>query len=334
MWKTKFVHKTGFLPLEKLLLAVVICFEIIETDMKKSFVLFLSMCFGAAGVLNAQHTTLLNPQNKQQIQKFKEQKVAVQTTFLEVNGSQAPYAMAKFDSEGRILNNISPKNRQYFSYDANGRLSNFIDSAHDGRRFWKNEYAFAFDAQGQPANFKLNKQTSTFTYNAAKRELIEVNGSATTTYRYNEENKITEEVTEGGDEPNVHKYMYNKYGDLVMEIIAKNNPNGTDTTRISYAFDSKGKLLRKQINQVLRMNESEDPTVPPTVTKNTKTFQYAYDVRTGLLTSETVVSSNPKESGKTEWTYDNFGLPIKEAKLDAAGKPIQAFVYKYSYIRQ
>ncbi|MGZ8569378.1 MAG: hypothetical protein ACXWW0_08330 [Bacteroidia bacterium] len=300
----------------------------------KDFVLFLTLCFGATGTIKAQHQNLLNPQSKQEIQKFKEQKVAAQSAFFELNGSQTPFGIAKYDAEGRILTNITPKKRQYFTYDANGRLSNFIDSAHDGRRFWPNEYAFAFDAEGRPANFQLGKQTSNFTYNPVKRELTEVKGSATTIYRYNEENKITEEVTEGGDEPKTHKYLYNKYGDLVLEIIAKQNANGTDTTRISYAFDSKGKLLRKQIAQTTRMNESEDPTIPPTVTKNTKIITYAYDIRTGLLTSENIVSSNPKESGKTEWLYDNTGLPVKESKLDAAGKQIQALVYKYSYIRQ
>lgn len=301
--------------------------------MKKSFVLFLAFCFGTVGLLKAQYQTLLNPQPAQQIQKFKEQKVAAQTIFLDINGSQAPYGLVKFDEDGRITKNITPKNHQHFSYDANGRLTSFIDSAHDGRRFWKNEYAFTFDAEGRPANFKLCKVTSNFSYDGTKKELVEACGNAKTTYRYNEENKITEEITEGGDEPKTHKYIYNKYGDLATEIIALQNANGTDTTRILYTYDSKGRLLRKMEINTRRMNESEDPTVPQTITKSTKTTNYTYDVRTGLLTAENTVSSNPKESGKTEWMYDNFGLPIKESKLDASGKPVQAFIYKYSYVR-
>ncbi len=301
--------------------------------MRKRLVLFLVSCF-ALQQANAQYQNLLNPQNTQQIQKFKEQKVVVQTAFLDVNGSQSPYGMFKFDTEGRILSNITPKNHQHFTYDASGRIITFIDSAHDGRRFWKTEYAFAYDADGRPATFKLGKQTASFSYNAATRELAEVNGNAKTIYRYNEENKLVEEVTTGGDEPKTHKYIYNKYGDLANEIIARQDANGTDTTRISYSFDSKGKLMRKMVTQTRRMNESEDPTEPQTVVKTTKTYNYVYDVRTGLITTENMVSSNPKESCKTEWTYDNFGLPVKETKLDGTGKPIQTMVYKYSYTRK
>ncbi|RYD72581.1 MAG: hypothetical protein EOP53_21680 [Sphingobacteriales bacterium] len=302
--------------------------------MKKGLGLFFVFGMCVCNFVQAQYQPLLNPQSTQQIQKFKEQKVAAQSIFMDVNGSQAPYGLVKFDEHGRILKNITPKNHQHFTYDENGRLTSFIDSAHDGRRFWKNEYAFAFDAEGRPQNFKLGKTTSNFIYDAAKRELVEATSTAKTIYKYNEENKITEEITEGGDQPKVHKYIYNKYGDLASEILAQKNLNGTDSAKTIYTYDSKGKLLRKQVTTIQSVDDAGDPTTPPTVTKTTKVINYAYDIRTGLLISENIVCSNPKENCKTEWTYDNFGLPIKESKLDATGKPIQAFVYKYSYVRK
>src|SRR5688572_29622321 len=104
--------------------------------MKKILASVFMLCFGVTGAVNAQYYSLLNPQTQQQIAKFKEQKVAVQTAFIDMNGNQAPYGISKYNAEGKIIANINPKNHQHFVYDESGKLVSFIDSANDGRRFF------------------------------------------------------------------------------------------------------------------------------------------------------------------------------------------------------
>jgi YD repeat-containing protein len=298
----------------------------------------MAVCLGMTVKSSAQYDDMLHPQKAEEISKLKTQRFNMQTQFMELNGPETPVGISYFDAEGRILKSVNKDHHQYFTYDAAGRLASWLDSANDGRRFWKNEYSFEYDADGRPRAFQLAKKKAAFSWDASKNTLSEElseNGKPTEkhTYVYTPENKLSEEMYAdiSGKLIKKRRLIYNKYGDLGSEISLEVRSGEQDSTTCIYTYDNKGRLLNKKLNfysRASRADGSADSAAPVKTVKN-QTISYAYDIK-GALASESLASSIPSENRKTEYRYDQLtGMLATEVFYDNTNKVSRKMNYKY-----
>ena len=297
--------------------------------MKKVLAILLgSVC--VCSTASAQYETWRFPQKAEEIQKMKSAAVSNVTVFAEVNGIQSPYGIYFYDKEGRIQRKADPQSHAQYSYDEQGRVARCIDSAFDGRRFFATSYSFAYGPEGTLQGCQVGKTALNFTYNAASRELTEVENESTTRYyRYNEDGKLVEEVSGDAENPYRRKLVYNKYGDLASEVLVRSTATSRDSMITVYSFDSKSHLVRKQTN-TFHTDISEDPTMPVAETKKIEIWAYTYALN-GTLTTEAKTSpTTPAENYRIEYQYDVKMMPLKSLQFNSQNKLEKTLVYKYS----
>jgi YD repeat-containing protein len=298
--------------------------------MKKAILLLCVAAF-VCSTASAQYETWRFPQKAEEIQKIKTAGIERVTVFAEINGSQVPYGIRFYDKEGRIVRNVDAQTHAYYWYDAQGKVLKCVDSSFDGRRFFPTSYAFSYAPDGSLKGCQIGKTDLSFTYNAANRELSEVENESTTRYyRYNEDGKLIEDVSGDAENPYRRKLVYNKYGDLASEVLVRSTATSKDSIITVYSFDSKSHLVRKQTN-TFHTDISEDPTMPVSETKKIEIWAYTYAMN-GTMTTETKTSpTHPAENYKVEYQYDNMKLlPLKEMRYNSQNKLEKTFVYKYN----
>jgi hypothetical protein len=297
--------------------------------MKKAAVLIFGTVFFSGAAL-AQYETWRFPQKADEIQKMKTAKIENVTIWAEIDGTQSPYGIRFYDKDGRITRNIDVKSHAWYWYDVQGRMQKCIDSAFDGKRFTPSVYTFNYTPDGGLQNCQAGSSMISFAYNAGSRELSElVNENTTRYYRYNENNKLAEEVSGDADNPYRRKLIYNKYGDLASEVIVRSTATQRDSLIIVYSFDSKAQMVRKQMNS-FHTEYSGDETMPATETKKIEIWAYTYAMN-GTLTTEAKTSpTHPAENYKIEWQYDQFTqLPLKAVHYNGQNKVEKTLIYKY-----
>lgn len=287
---------------------------------------------------SAQYSELRSPQTNAEIQKMRSMHIRAVTQFLELNGSAAPIGVTYLDTAGRITRIASKDHHGHFAYDGQGRLSTWIDSVNDGRRFEKKEYSFVYDEAGHPKNFKICKQACTFTYDQAGHKITEniVNGTqaASKIYMLNEDGKIVNErMSSPTGEAYWHKFIYNKYGDLASEIKVSHNADGTLDSMVSiYTYDSKGRLIRRHNACRKGFTQSRDSLGHVSLKGGEivqQNYSYIFDMA-GNMTTETLASTKADEGYKIEYQYDPTQLLTRQIKYDSHNKEVSRYAYKYS----
>lgn len=307
--------------------------------MKRNILLCLLSIAGSFSIASAQYADIRNPQTNKEIQVIHKQKVRRQIQYIVINGIEAPFGAATYDTSGRILSNTNARLRQHYAYDAHGRLISFVDSVSDGRRFTKNDYSFSYDSKGMPQQCSINGVKSGFSYDAGKKELSEQRAEASgeqakRLYSFNEGGKLIREefFTPAGIMEKNHKLIYNMYGDLASEITVATLPNGDKDSSVQiYTYDSKGNCIRKQHTHALTAHIDEDAAnaqEEPETEITTMIHTYTYD-RYGNRATENMQSSKAAENYRKEWVYEMNGLLESESTYDAANKLVKKFNYKY-----
>lgn len=309
------------------------------------FFLIATLCWNNKA--NAQYEDLRFPQSETESNWIKTHKITSQVIYMSLKGSEAPYGIVKYDANGRITLKANQKSRFHYVYDDQGRLSQFLDSTTDGRRFWKKAYSFTYNEDGKLKSAQLADSSAIFNFLSDANTMIEqiktpTGNSITREYTFTPEGKysIIKEKDAKGEVYFYHKYVYNKYGDLAAEVYVKQTEKGADSTVIMNTYDSKGRLLRKQkINTLLSLpaNNDESAAIPepagnisaPTVLSTRKdVFNYTYN-NDNQTTTETMSSTEKNQGYKKEWIYDNFGTVIKLNNFNAEGALEMSFIYHY-----
>jgi hypothetical protein len=287
--------------------------------------------------IRAQYFDATHRQSADEIEKFKNEKVKMVTISLSEAGNEVPYSVSFFDMSGRVTFIVNPKHHEHFTYDNKGRMDYWLDSANDGRRFEKFEYFFGYNPDNRINSYRTAATSSTFTAigtDGIKEDVLK-NGVLIEQhlYTYTPDGKLTIEFFKdtSGKQLYLHKFYYNKYGDLSSEIVV--NPIkrcAGDSTTIINTYDSKARLIQKQktittFNCDLRVPNS--PVIKKTISEN---IVYTYDNK-GRTVTEALTSSNPMLNYRKEYQYSDENLITKELTFDSNGKQSKQLIYKYYY---
>jgi len=286
--------------------------------------------------VNAQYDANVHRQTDQEIQKFKKERLHFVTISLSEQGNEVPYAANYYDTSGRVIMMVTNKHHEHFGYDNNGRMNYWLDSANDGRRFEKIEYNFGYDGNNRVNSYETNKTKSQFAIGGGQEvnEDVMKNGVVVEkhSYTYTQEGKLTLEVFKdmSGNLVYSHKILYNKYGDLASEIIINPYKNCKgDSTAIINVYNSKGLIVHKQKN-VTNFSCGQATSLNPEKKTITNSIGYQYDSK-DRLTIETLMSGDPTQNGRKEYSYNDDNLIAKEMDFDGKGASTGNKIYKYYF---
>jgi len=297
-------------------------------------IIFAVLCsFSRAQYFEATHR-----QSADEINQLKTHNIREKITYIQQADNSVPFGVTFYDTGGRVVFIANPNHHEHFIYDEKGRMTGWVDSVNDGRRFEKHEYQFGYNSKGTINLYKTSTTESKFfPLGQNIQEDVLHNGIVIELrkYDYNNDRKVTLELfREPGPDSlgkitYFHKILYNKYGDLASEIVY--NPLKDckgDSTVLINTYDSKGKLIHKQRS----IKKLSCGAIANTIDRKmeTESVSMVYNA-SGKLTNESMVSSDPSLSYKKEFVYNENGILVKELGYDGKGKSTTNILYSYNY---
>ena len=291
---------------------------------------------GFSRISYGQYYNETHRQTADDIKLIRSSNLKTRFSYIEQAGSSVPYGVNYYDTGGRVTFIATPMHHEHFSYDNRGRIVYWLDSANDGRRFEKFEYHFGYDDKGTVNLYKTTKTESMFSANSQEvKEDILRNGTVLErhTYNHNNDGKLTQETSNEMVKDSVgkllysHKLFYNKYGDLASEIIY--NPLKDckgDSIIIINTYDSKAKLIHRQ--KSLKTMKCETPASVIERKTISESISYTYNAA-GLLTQESMISSDLSLNYVKKYLYNEKGILVREQGFDDKGKSTTDMVYSY-----
>ena len=173
-----------------------------------------TICFGVFFIgfihlSHAQYFDATHRQSHEETELLKAHNIREKITYIQQGDNTAPYGVNYYDTGGRVIFIANPMHHEHFRYDDKGRMTYWLDSANDGRRFEKHEYYFGYDSKGALNLYKTEGAESRF---------------------FNSDNNVQEDILHKGLVTEVRKYSYNNDGKLILELFKE--PGNDSTAKI------------------------------------------------------------------------------------------------------
>jgi hypothetical protein len=197
--------------------------------------------------VSAQYERILTPLSAEEIAKYKNAgvKMEKQEATGNIQLSTAENKIRYISPDGLLLGQFTYKERQYFMYDEAGKVARALDSlvvATD--KFDVFKYSVNYAANGKPQQMVINKDWSTFQWDAAKNELTETlshDTPAVNVYKYDGQGRLimSKSFTQSRYLLEKHELNYTKGGLLYTEILVQYNGASKDSIAAYYFYNDK-----------------------------------------------------------------------------------------------
>jgi hypothetical protein len=300
------------------------------------YVFFLSALMIFPSRLSAQYDDLRYPQAKEEIKQFRQMKIKIERKFLIEGKKKILDTEREFDSLGRLIRKITPQNRQYITYDNNGRISLLLDSARGGNEYFRADNEFEYDKYGMISFSRIPPHSLSFSYDPSKKILSEITLLDYEQYRkryfyYDATGRLKQEdwyYPNGKKEKN-RRIVYNKAGKEISEVILKYFENGIlDSEAVEYKYDSKNKLLEQKTISTTFQAPTDSIILKPD--SDTTVYAYKHDAL-GNCISEFFHYSTSGYDHRYEWKYNLQGLKSEERYYDFKGKLLKKYIFIYTF---
>ncbi|MGZ5303824.1 MAG: hypothetical protein ACXWDO_06920 [Bacteroidia bacterium] len=267
--------------------------------MKYIYALVLFFALALPDVLHAQFDNIRYPLMQEEIAVYKKNKVLGEIQKFVDKGVAKNYRARALDTGGRLLANITYDRAQYYLYDNAGRVIAHMDSVRntDGT-FTVQEYTFGYDEQsGKLIQAITPEGTINFTFDRNKNILTQAHFANDTLlftkYHFDAANRwvLIEGFGHLNKLVNRVERVFSSGGTLFREEIVAIYPAGTDSTIITYLYDAKKKLQKKQIFNYSKFYVNMEGAAEPTHSAerfSVGTFTYTYDKK-GPSQPETII---------------------------------------------
>jgi hypothetical protein len=312
--------------------------ELKKMNMLRCIVILIVLSFGSIK-LQAQYDKLRSPQTKEEIDLLQKNKVMGQTVYLMDKGQKLASEGRAYDRSGRIIGMILYNKRDYFLYDEQGRLVDFMDSVLNGENFVAKHYTFAYDSSGKLSFINLPDASVSFSYDKKSRTLTEKlsrNDSVfRTTYTYNKFDKPLDIKCYDVDGKlyKRHSFSYTDNGFLYSERMAVHADNVLDSVVNIYQYDGNNRVAERQVftfNIALLKDAEKGPYTRQAEHYDSEDYLYTYNKDGRLASEERKVKSDPLSYYYRTFEYDSRGLMIKSSDQVAKMEP-RFYVYEYAY---
>jgi len=322
--------------------------RIMGKEMRQGYSFIIKICVFScilvgvsSAVALAQYDDIRYPRKPEELELFKKNRVMGETQWSIENDKKLPYMTSVFDTGGRVVIAQDYHHIKYYSYDAKGNVTVFLDSARKDTGYTVSEYKFRYSENGMLLGVDGPGFKSGFVYDPGKRKLTETMVKDDTTrknvFLYDKNNRLKEAFFYAPDHSRTAHFLknYGQDGRLYNECQVQLGKNYRDSTLSINEYGDKKQLVKKQVFRFLEFKYNSTGSGQPNRSVShdgIATYEYSLDSLGRPIAEEYSVKDDKLSYSYSTWTYDNKGLVTKNTYLFGHGEP-KVTEHEYYYYK-
>jgi len=265
-----------------------------------------------------------------------EEKISFITSMGIVNHVDEDKITYTYDEQGRRIKSVSDDGEGYVEteewfYDEQGRhIKTVTTDYYDGELDYSYIEEFAYNENGILIYEKWDEDYEIF-YDDSGREIktvIHYDDSFSeiiTTYEFDEQGRALKKIQSDEDTETVTEYTYDDKGNVLTETILHTYDEDAIYELIEYTYNEKGILIKTEACYLEDGEKSDEFYSAEELT---------YDNEGRLINKKEILKYADEEYlSDTEYTYDEYGILVKEASKEegAISKTVEYIGFEYYY---